>query len=77
MEELIVSNIKVKVIKDDNNIPVPQFLDEKTSTPKQHLGNHAPYQQLVDADGVPIGKNNPLPVRLESLEIDLGTFDPE
>ena len=72
-----MADVKVNVLKDNNNIPVPQFLDARTSAPKQHLGNHAPYQQLVDADGVPIGKDNPLPVRLESLEIDLGSFDPE
>ena len=72
-----MADVKVNVLKDNNNIPVPQYLDHKNSTPKQHLGNHAPYQQLLDADGVPIGKDNPLPVRLESLEIDLGSFDPE
>ena len=69
-----MSNINVNIIKDKGNIPVPQFLDAKTSAPKQHLGNHAPYQQLVDADGVPIGKDNPLPVKFESFVIDSGTF---
>lgn len=69
-----MADIKVNVLKDNNNVPVPQYLDHKTSAPKGHYGNHAPYQQLVDADGVPIGKDNPLPVRLESLEIDLGEF---
>lgn len=69
-----MTKVNVDIIKDKNNIPVPQFLDSKTSTPKQHLGNHAPFQQIVDADGVPIGKDNPLPVKLSTVDIDLGTF---
>ena len=63
-----------EVLKDKNNIPVPQFEDKSTGLMKPHLGNHAPFYQLVDAEGNPIGKDNPLPVRLESLVIDLGTF---
>ena len=66
-----------EVLKDKNSIPVPQFEDKATGVMKPHLGNHAPFYQLVDADGNPVGKNNPLPVKLDSLEIDLGSFDPE
>ena len=72
-----MTKLNVETIRDKNNVPVPQHLDSKTSTPNGHYGNHAPFHQLVDADGNPVGKDNPLPVRLESLEIDLGTFDPE
>lgn len=66
--------INVETIRDKDNVPVPQYLDSKTSAPKQHLGNHAPYQQLLDENGVPYSKSNPLPVALSTIDIDLGTF---
>ncbi|MDP4549848.1 hypothetical protein Q9251_03025 [Alkalihalobacillus macyae] len=67
-----MANDNKELIKDfGGNIPIPQYKDKTTGEYKKHIGDKAPFYQLVDDAGQIIGGTIPINTQLTGSSVPL------